>query len=362
MSLVNSHQHQQTITMSRMLLLVLSILIQHAIATLDNITIDDTNGRIVYEGIWNDRSIYNSTLDFGGSHSLSEDSSAAAIFTFTGVAVYYLAPLWPYKVDTQVTLDNGPSTTVDLTNTSAKSVGNGSETVMWNVRWSRTGLSNTSHTLRMSMAPGGQYIVVDAIMYTVDEPSTSISTSSPIPSSSSSSSSTSSSPYTFTSSVNPVSTPEAKSSDTLAIVLGVALGVITLLAAIGLSVFCLRRKQCNPRASYQSTPFPYSSPSLSSKSTASDTSAERGLRPLTYYTNRSTPIPYGKAYPSRIGDVGTVHDPYSHPDNFPLLSTAAEDSYNPYFEHTIITHASLRVHDEREPVLSGEGSSVWATR
>lgn len=81
-----------------------------------------------------------------------------------GVAVYYLAPLWPYKVDTEVTLDNGPSTTIDLTDTSAKSVGNGSETVMWSVRWSRTGLSNTSHTLRMSMAPSGQYIVVDAIM------------------------------------------------------------------------------------------------------------------------------------------------------------------------------------------------------
>ncbi|KAK0229205.1 hypothetical protein EDD85DRAFT_776319 [Armillaria nabsnona] len=150
--------------MSRMLLLVLSILIQHAIATLDNITIDDTDGRITYEGIWNNHSIYNSTLDFGGSHSLSEDSSASATFTFTGVAVYYLAPLWPYKVDTEVTLDNGPSTTIDLTDTSTKSVGNGSETVMWNVRWSRTGLSNTSHTLRMSMAPSGQYIVVDAIM------------------------------------------------------------------------------------------------------------------------------------------------------------------------------------------------------
>lgn len=81
-----------------------------------------------------------------------------------GVAVYYLAPLWPYKVDTEITLDNDPSTIVDLTDTSAKSVGNGSETVIWNVRWSRTGLSNTSHTLRMSMAPSGQYIVVDAIM------------------------------------------------------------------------------------------------------------------------------------------------------------------------------------------------------
>lgn len=100
-----------------MLLVILPILIRYTIAMLDNITIDDTDRRIVYEGTWNDRSIYNSTLDFGGSHSLSEDSSAAAVFTFTGVAVYYLAPLWPYEVDTEVTLDNGPSAIIDLTDT-----------------------------------------------------------------------------------------------------------------------------------------------------------------------------------------------------------------------------------------------------
>ncbi|KAK0473902.1 hypothetical protein IW261DRAFT_1423267 [Armillaria novae-zelandiae] len=31
--------------------------------------------------------------------------------------------------------------------------------------------------------------------------------------------------------------------------------------------------------------------------------------------------------------MGTVYDPYNPADNFPLLSTAAEDSYNPYFEY-----------------------------
>ncbi|KAK0227653.1 hypothetical protein IW262DRAFT_1454835 [Armillaria fumosa] len=284
--------------MSRILLVVLSILIRYAIASPDNITIDDTDGRIVYEGTWNDRSIYNSTLDFGGSHSLSEDRSAAAIFTFT---------------------NNGPSTIINLTDTSATSVGNGSETVMWNVRWSRTGLSNTSHTLRMSIVPSRQYIVVDAIMYTVDEPSTSILTSSSITASSSSSSSTSSSSNTHTSSANPVPTPEGTRSNTLAIVLGVALGAITLLAAIGLSIFCLRYEQGNPRASYQSSPFRCPSPSLSSKSTAFDTNTERGLRPLTCHTNTSAPVPHGRVYPSRISDVSTIHDPHNHADNCPLL-------------------------------------------
>ncbi|KAK0473903.1 hypothetical protein IW261DRAFT_1341976 [Armillaria novae-zelandiae] len=149
--------------MSRLLLVVLSILIRYAIASLRNITIDDKDARIVPEGTWNNPSIYTSPLDYGGSHSLSEDRSAAAIFTFTGVAVYYIAPLWPYAVNTEVTLDNS-STIIDLTDTSTKSVGTGPETVMWNVRWSRTGLSNTPHTLRISMAPSGQYIVVDAIM------------------------------------------------------------------------------------------------------------------------------------------------------------------------------------------------------
>ncbi|KAK0210059.1 hypothetical protein DFS33DRAFT_1378050 [Desarmillaria ectypa] len=321
--------------MSCTLLLVLSILTRHAFTMLDSITIDDTDGRIVYQGTWNDRSVYNSSLDFSGSHSLSEDSSAEAFFTFTGIAVYYLAPLWPYKVDTGVTLDDGPSTTVDLTDASATSVGNGSETVMWNVRWSQTGLTNTPHTLRISMASGGQYIVVDAIRYTVDEPSDSISTSSSISSSSFSSSTTSSPSRTPTSIVDPVSTPEGTQGGTLAIVLGVALGVATLLAAIGLSIFCLRCKQDNPRASYHSTPFPSDpSPLLSSTSTAATTNAQRGRQPLTYFTDRSILVPYGVACSSRIVDVGTIHDPCDHPDNFPLLSTVAEDGYNPYCEHT----------------------------
>jgi hypothetical protein len=36
--------------------------------------------------------------------------------------------------------------------------------VISQVLWGQTGLSNTQHTLVISLAPGGQYIVVDAVM------------------------------------------------------------------------------------------------------------------------------------------------------------------------------------------------------
>ncbi|KAJ7210780.1 hypothetical protein GGX14DRAFT_565384 [Mycena pura] len=91
-------------------------------------------------------------------------------------AVYYLASRCPYAVSTQLSLDGG------------------SESALFSVAWSATGLANTSHTLFLSMPRGGQFIVVHGFtyaahlllyLYTVNNgsaaaPSSSVSTETPV--------------------------------------------------------------------------------------------------------------------------------------------------------------------------------------
>ncbi|KZV84256.1 hypothetical protein EXIGLDRAFT_842356 [Exidia glandulosa HHB12029] len=135
-----------------------------------NITVDDTSPEIVYTGTW-DPNYYPSSLAFNGSHRLSYDPTATATLKFKGIAVYYWAPLWPYIVNTTVTLDNGTSHFLDLTDyDSLGKDGTGQvETVLSQVRWSQTGLEDKEHTLVATMAPGAIYLVVDAITYTVSQ-------------------------------------------------------------------------------------------------------------------------------------------------------------------------------------------------
>ncbi|KAG6837293.1 hypothetical protein H0H93_011895 [Arthromyces matolae] len=129
-----------------------------------NVTVDDQDSSIVY----NPRSSWtlsaNSSLDVGGAHMLTQDPSATATFTFTGVAVYYMAPLWPYTVNTAVSLDHGPAILLDLVDHSRANTGQGSETVQSQVIWGSEELSNTPHTLVISVGTGQPYAVVDAFI------------------------------------------------------------------------------------------------------------------------------------------------------------------------------------------------------
>ncbi|KAJ7739467.1 hypothetical protein DFH07DRAFT_752195 [Mycena maculata] len=138
----------------------------HVASGLLNVSVDDTDmSMITYEGTWDPASSHKSSLDFGGSHTLSTDGAANATFKFTGVAVYYLAPRWPYAVNTELTLDGGKSVIVNLTDPDASTtVSGGSESAEWSVAWSATGLSNSTHNLFLSMAPGGDVIVADGFM------------------------------------------------------------------------------------------------------------------------------------------------------------------------------------------------------
>lgn len=83
-----------------------------------------------------------------------------------GIAVYYLSPLWPYAVNTAVSLDSGNATLVDLVDhTRPTSPDQGPETVQSQVVWSATGLKNEPHVLTMFVGAGQPFGVVDAIVY-----------------------------------------------------------------------------------------------------------------------------------------------------------------------------------------------------
>ncbi|KIY69786.1 hypothetical protein CYLTODRAFT_442426 [Cylindrobasidium torrendii FP15055 ss-10] len=136
-------------------------------AKVSNVTFDDTDSRITYSGDWEEP---HSTpgLDYGDSHRLSMDANASASFNFTGTAIYYLSTLWPYDVTTVITVD-GESSTMDLRDHSVGATNGGEASVPYAVRWGRAGLADDTHTVRLSMAQDGLYLVVDGFIYTTGD-------------------------------------------------------------------------------------------------------------------------------------------------------------------------------------------------
>ncbi|KAJ7143902.1 hypothetical protein C8R44DRAFT_973709 [Mycena epipterygia] len=211
-----------------------------------NATIDDVNPMISYSGEWEASSTHPSSSDFGGSHTLSSDSNARATFNFTGVAVYYLAPRWPYPVSTRLSLDGGPSTLVNLTDPNTPPIpAGGPESAPSSVAWSATGLTNKSHIL---VATIGNFIIVDGFIYTIDNSASSSTQSS---SSATLSSSVSSS---ATSAASSAGTSTISSHHALAIGLGTAFG-LTVFIAGALLLFTLyqRRRQRQPHSKSKTT-------------------------------------------------------------------------------------------------------------
>ncbi|KAJ3742445.1 hypothetical protein DFH05DRAFT_214655 [Lentinula detonsa] len=151
----------------RLLILLLQLDAGRA-TTITNTTIDDQNSTILYSaGEWNLSSSYNS-LDYDGFHHLSGQSSAFAVFNFTGVAIYFLSPLWPYAVGARLVLDDQiPPVFVDLQDHSrpVSSTG-GPETVASAVVWGVENLESGNHSLRVEFAQGqSEYVILDAIIY-----------------------------------------------------------------------------------------------------------------------------------------------------------------------------------------------------
>ncbi|KAF8828061.1 hypothetical protein F5879DRAFT_38355 [Lentinula edodes] len=198
-----------------------------------NVTVDDSDGSISYSTGWSVSSGSNS-LDYGGYHHLSDSKTATASFTFTGIAVYIMAPLWPYAVGAQAGVDGSSPVSIDMQDHTHTSDG-GSEDVASAVLWGMDGLSNSSHTLQISFWDSEEYIALDAIIYTVQDSSSTTASSS-----FSSSSSSSSSSATSASSASKISS----TSHTGVIVGAIAGGIVIAFIVIAFAV-CLTRRRRN---------------------------------------------------------------------------------------------------------------------
>ncbi|THU77106.1 hypothetical protein K435DRAFT_812752 [Dendrothele bispora CBS 962.96] len=140
---------------ARVHLVVLMLLVSyhHVLCALVNTTLEETSPQIIYHGnnwVKNDAN----PSYHGGFHAQTQDTSASAVFNFTGVAIYYYSSLWTFDVTTVLTLDGNDTETLNLT--TGKNY-----TENYTIRWSRTNLKDGAHSLVMST---GNYALVDAII------------------------------------------------------------------------------------------------------------------------------------------------------------------------------------------------------
>lgn len=171
---------------------------------------------------------------------VTPDTSATATFTFTGIAIYFYSPLWPFHVTTALSLDGESPQTIDLRDHSVPPVDDGLETVASQVVWSLVGLENTEHTLVISVGTGEDIAIVDALMYTALDPGDSTSSTSTSTGTSSSSTSYLPLPTQSSTSANSSTTPESKKG--LSIALGLVCTTFGLLV-IGAFFWYWRRRQ-----------------------------------------------------------------------------------------------------------------------
>ncbi|KAF8187170.1 hypothetical protein BJ912DRAFT_970385 [Pholiota molesta] len=141
-----------------------------------NMTLDDSDLSIVYNPPSSWTHSDPDPLDYGGEHMSTEDPTATATLTFTGTAIYYMSPLWPYRVNTLITLDELPPILVSLRDRSQPEVENSPETAESQVVWSSVGLDNVEHTLTVSVGVGENLAIVDGLLYTVSESTAPTST------------------------------------------------------------------------------------------------------------------------------------------------------------------------------------------
>ncbi|KAF8888149.1 hypothetical protein CPB84DRAFT_1473740 [Gymnopilus junonius] len=271
-----------------------------------NVTIDDQNPSIVYSppGAWTVST--NSSLDFGGSHTLAQNPNATALFNFTGTAIYFFSPLWPYLVNTAISLDEGPITLVDLVDHSRNDTVTGPETVQSHVVWNATGLNYTRHLLNISVGAGQPFAVVDGLIYTT--PNDTV-TSPSVPSSSSTSSTSTTSISRVVASPTSNSSSDLSSSSPSRHIVPVALGTILGILAIFLLMFAMwfffrRRRR----------------PVSEAWTLATGTSARRQPPPqkgTTWYKTPPTP-PNVPGYPMEQTAQGTwLNGKYAYVGNMP---------------------------------------------
>ena len=169
-----------------MLLCIFYIAFLLVVNAMHNMTVDDNDPSINYQPPSSWVVSDSDLLDAGGQHHETTDPDATASYTFTGsfqftcietdtflsshsfaigVAIYFYSPLWPSQVTTQVALDDLPPVLLDLRDYTQPLDVNGAETVQSSVVWSQTGLTNTQHTLLVSVGSNQSLAILDTLVY-----------------------------------------------------------------------------------------------------------------------------------------------------------------------------------------------------
>jgi len=126
------------------------------------VTVEDSNSAIIYSGTWGSASDSN---DSGGGEHYSNSNNASAQFSFVGTSIEWLGKKGPNYGIAKVYLDGVSDATVD---TYAAS---GPFGVFQQNNYSRSGLANTSHTIKIDVtnmknaASSNYYQVIDAFIY-----------------------------------------------------------------------------------------------------------------------------------------------------------------------------------------------------
>ncbi|XP_006456943.1 hypothetical protein AGABI2DRAFT_181357 [Agaricus bisporus var. bisporus H97] len=214
-----------------------------------NITVDDGDAAISYTGSWELSAV--SELDVGGRHMIAVHPDASAVFVFQGVAIYFSSPLWPYNVTTQVQLDSGPPMILDLRDVnSPEATSGGPETVKSQIIWGMEGLSDQTHQLKISVAPGDQLAVIDGLIVTVVDKTTAFDVSTgPAGTTTSIASIVATSATTTVTLAATVSPGGGESSDKPVVPIGIGIGIgvgalALLVASVLLYKYCHRRRRC----------------------------------------------------------------------------------------------------------------------
>ncbi|KAJ7258603.1 hypothetical protein C8J57DRAFT_1234200 [Mycena rebaudengoi] len=139
-----------TLTMISLIFLLATLILgNYPVLAQRNITVDDTDPAVSYTGSWDNNTNEEGTF-YGGTHMAAWAATDTATFRFTGVAVYYLCPLWAAEeTSTLLTLDSGPANWINLTSERNENSA---------VRWWKDGLENGPHQLVISLgqSPTGQ--------------------------------------------------------------------------------------------------------------------------------------------------------------------------------------------------------------
>lgn len=151
-------------------LLLASWLVEPTVAQARNVTVDEQDVSIVYEGRWGRTREYD-TMSAGGFHMSSDDPNARATFKFNGTAVYLWYSRWPYLVASWAQIDDEMPTRLDLQDRSVPARDGGRATIAATAMAVATDLDPTvEHTLTISTKPNSGFVVMDMITYTaVDE-------------------------------------------------------------------------------------------------------------------------------------------------------------------------------------------------